>query len=82
METFNNLPDGLKPEVMSYTLDLCDATPRQLRFFMLLKPYLQEQVLSGKYWRALRDHAFKNRCNFLGRHCSLRFSFYGYFTRP
>ena len=82
MEIFNNLPVELKREVMSYTSDLCDATPRQLRFFMLLKPYLQEQVLSGKYWRILRDHAFKKRCNFLGRNCTLRFSFYGYFTRP
>ena len=82
MEIFNNLPDELKREVMSYTRDLCDATPRQLRFFMLLKLYLQEQVLSGNHWRVLRDHSFKKRCNFLGRHCSLRFSFYGYFTRP
>ena len=34
MDIFNNLPDELKREVMSYTRDLCDATPRQLRFFI------------------------------------------------
>ena len=82
MELFNKLPDELKREVMSYTPDLRDATPRQLRFFMLLKPYLQEQVLSGKYWRGLRELSWRRRCNFRGRHCSLRFSFYGYVTRP
>ena len=42
MEIFNKLPYELRREVMSYTTDLCDATPRQIRFFMMLKPYLQE----------------------------------------
>ena len=82
MEIFNRLPFELKREVLSYSIDLDDTTLMQRRFFMMLKPYLQEQVLSGKYWRIFRDHSFKKRCNFLGRHCSLRFSFYGYFTRP
>ena len=81
MEIFNNHPDELKREVMSYTLDFCDATKSQLWVFKRLPPNLQEMVLSGKYRREFRDHSFKKRCNFLGRHCPLRFSFYGYFTR-
>ena len=82
MEIFTNLPFELRREVMSYCIDLDETTRRQRRFFMLLKPYLQEQVLSGKYWRIFKDHAVDKRCKFLGRQCSLRFSFYGYCTRP
>ena len=82
MEIFNNLPGELRREVMSYTHGMCAATKSQLWLFKTLPPNLQEMVLSGKYPREFRDHSFNKRCNFLGRHCSLRFSFYGYFTRP
>ena len=82
MDIFNHLPDELKGEVMSYTRDLCDATESQLWVFKRLPPDLQEMVLSGKYPREFTDHSFKKRCNFLGRHCPLRFSFYGNFARP
>ena len=79
MEIFNNLPGELRREVMSYTHEMCDATKSQLWVFKRLPPNLQEMVLSGKYPREFRDHSFKKCSNFLGRHCPLRFSFYGYF---
>ena len=82
MEIFNNLPDELKREVMSYTSYMHEPTEIQLRVFESVSPDFQEMVLSGNFPRHIRDRSWNKRCNFPGRYCRLRFSFYGFFTRP
>jgi len=82
MEIFNKLPGELQLEVMSYTTYMCEPTEIQLRLFKRLPPHFREMVLSGNFPRHIKDVSWNNRCNFPGRHCPLRFSLYGYFTRP
>ena len=82
MEIFTRLPEELQREVMSYTPGMCDATPAQLWLFKTCEPRHQQVVLTGEYCAGVRHHPHTGRCNFLGRKCPLRFSFYGYFTRP
>ena len=82
MEIFNNLPDELKREVMSYTSYMHEPTEIQLRVFERVSPDFQEMVLSGNFPRHIRDRSWNKCCNFPGRYCRLRFSFYGFFTRP
>ena len=74
MELFTKLPDELQGLVMSYTNTMCDATPAQLQLLKRMEPYLKEIVLTGKCSRGLRELSWRRRCNFIGCHCSLRFS--------
>ena len=82
MEIFNKLPGELQLEVMSYTNYMYEPTWSQLWVFKRLPPHFREMVLSGNFPRKIRDVALKRRCNFPGRRCPLRFSLYGYFSRP
>ena len=82
MEIFNNLPDELKREVMSYTRGMWNATPAQLWLFTTCEPRHQQVVLTREYCAEVRHHPLTERCKFLGRNCPLRFSFYGFFTIP
>ena len=82
MEIFNKLPGELQLEVMSYTTCMHEPTWAQLQVFKGLRPHFQEMVLSGNFPREIRDLSWNKRCDFPGRHCPLRFSIYGYFTRP